>query len=97
MDEDAGVLELRERQLRNVPEELGWWPWTLFLLGLLENFFTDLSFRDVHCSQKSQSRFLGNLASPPHKNLFGNADTSSYQIISSKTQHPCLEVRGLSL
>ena len=25
MDEDAGVLELRERQLRNVPEELGWW------------------------------------------------------------------------
>jgi hypothetical protein len=25
MDEDAGVLELQERQLRNVPEELGWW------------------------------------------------------------------------
>jgi hypothetical protein len=24
-DEDAEVLELRERQLRNVPEELGWW------------------------------------------------------------------------
>jgi hypothetical protein len=25
MDEDTGVLELQERQLRNVPEELGWW------------------------------------------------------------------------
>jgi hypothetical protein len=25
MDEDSGVLEIRERQLRNVPEELGWW------------------------------------------------------------------------
>jgi hypothetical protein len=25
MDEDDEVLELRERQLRNVPEELGWW------------------------------------------------------------------------
>jgi hypothetical protein len=24
-NEDAGVLELQERQLRNVPEELGWW------------------------------------------------------------------------
>ena len=24
-EEDAEVLELRERQLRNVPEELGWW------------------------------------------------------------------------
>jgi hypothetical protein len=25
MDEDDGVLGLQERQLRNVPEELGWW------------------------------------------------------------------------
>ena len=25
MDEDTGVLELQERQLRNVPEKLGWW------------------------------------------------------------------------
>jgi hypothetical protein len=25
MDEDAEVLELRERQLRNVPKELDWW------------------------------------------------------------------------
>ena len=24
-EEGAEVLELRERQLRNVPEELGWW------------------------------------------------------------------------
>jgi hypothetical protein len=25
MDEDTEVLELRDRQLRNVPEEIVWW------------------------------------------------------------------------
>jgi hypothetical protein len=48
MDEDAGVLELRERQLRNVPEELGWW------YRVDSNTVDDIAM-DVHAGYRERS------------------------------------------